>query len=47
MVPTSPFGVDSSQEISGPLRRGSGILEEAAKRAQIAVITRDMNEVGL
>ena len=36
-----------SNDPSSPLRRDFGLLAEAAKRAQIAVITRDLGDVGL
>lgn len=39
--------IPSSQDPSSPLRREFGLLAEAAKRAQVAVITRDLGEVGL
>ena len=35
------------QDPSSPLRREFGLLAEAAKRAQMAVLTRDLGEVGL
>ncbi|CAF9907459.1 MAG: hypothetical protein GOMPHAMPRED_005112 [Gomphillus americanus] len=44
---TAQASITPSNDPSSPLRRDFGLLAEAAKRAQIAVITRDLGDVGL